>query len=258
MDKLERPAPRRLGGRGPARVGLLRAAPVAVLVAGAFGGGAAQAAEHQVSVSSNVFTPADLTIAVGDTVRWTNTGGPHNVRFDDASFDEPADPSTMLWTVSRPFASAGAFRYYCEAHGGPNGVGMAGIVRVTAGPSAPPPGSPPPPGSGPPAALQPWKVTLALSDATPRRGERIRLFGSVRPQKDGGTVEIQKRSKGGVFRTVAKARLRDAGGARSVYSRRLRVLRDAAFRARVAGDAAYATGLSSARAVDVRVRRPRS
>jgi hypothetical protein len=101
-------------------------------------------------------------------------------------------------------------------------------------------------------------VTLALSDATPRRGQRVRLFGSVRPQKDGGTVEIQKRSKGGVFRTVAKARLRDAGSARSVYSRRLRVLRDAVFRARVAGDAAYATGLSSARTVDVRVRRARS
>jgi plastocyanin len=257
MHKLERPAPRRLGGRAPGRVGLLRAASVAVLVASAFGGGAAQAAEYPVGVSSNVFAPADLTVAVGDTVRWTNTMGSHNVKFNDGSFEDPPMVSSALWSTTRTFSSAGAFPYYCELHGPPNGD-MTGIVRVTAGSSAPPPGGSPPPGSGPPPALQPWKVTLALSDATPRRGERIRLFGAVRPQQDGGTVEIQKRSKGGVFRTVAKARLRDDGSARSVYSRRLRVLRDVVLRARVAGDAAYATGVSSARTVDVRVRRRRS
>ncbi len=205
-------------------------------------------------VSSDVFAPADLTVAVGDTVRWTNSGGFHNVRFDGEMVGQPVAPDNTMWSVARTFTTAGTFSYYCEQH---RVVGMTGVVRVTAG-ASPPPGSPPPPGSAPPPTLQPWKVTLAISDATPRRGERIRLFGSVRPQKDGGTVKIQKRSKGGVFRTVAKARLRDAGSARSVYSRRLRVLRDAVFRARVAGDAAYATGLSSARAVDVRVRRPRS
>jgi hypothetical protein len=164
--------------------------------------------------------------------------------------------SSVLWSTTRTFSGAGAFPYYCELHGPPNGD-MAGIVRVTANAPAPPPGGPPPPGSGPTPALQPWTVTLAVSDATPRPGQRIRLFGAVRPEHDGGTVEIQKRRKGGVFRTVAKARLRDAGSARSVYSRRLRVLRDAVFRARVAGNAAYATGVSRARTVDVRVRRPR-
>jgi plastocyanin len=258
MDVPERPAPRRLGGRAPVRVGRLRATLLAVLIASAFGEGAAQAAEHQVSVSSNLFTPANLTVALGDTVRWTNTGGSHNVKFDDGSFEDPPMVSSSLWTTTRMFSSAGQFRYHCELHGGPGGMGMAGIVNVTAGPSSAPPGSPPPPGSAPPPALQPRKVTLALSDATARRGQRIRLFGAVRPQLDGGTVHIQKRGKGGAFRTVAKARLRDAGSARSIYSRRLRVLRDAVFRTRVAGDASYATGLSSARTVDVRVRRPRS
>jgi plastocyanin len=256
MDEREKPARRRLGGRVPVRAGRLSgAASAAVLVAGVVGGGAAQAAEHPVSVSSNVFTPADLTVAVGDTVRWTNTEGSHNVRFDNEMVGQPAAPDTTMWSVTRQFAAAGTFSYYCDQH---RLVGMTGIVRVTAGSSSPPPGGAPPPGSGPPPALHPWKVTLALSDATPRRGGRIRLFGAVRPQQDGGRVEIQKRGKGGVFRTVAKARLRDAGSARSIYSRRLRVLRDAVFRARVAGDAAYATGLSSARTVDVRVRRPRS
>jgi plastocyanin len=257
MYRLARPAPRRLGGHARVRAALLEAGLLAVLIAGTFGGGAAQAAEHPVTVSSNVFAPADLTVAVGDTVRWTNTGGSHNVKFDDGSFEDPPMVSAMLWSTTRAFSAAGEFGYICELHGPPNGD-MAGIIRVTAGSTPPPPGAPAPPGSAPPPALQPRKVTLAVSDATPRRGQRIRLFGAVRPQQDGGTVLIQKRGKGGVFRTVARARLRDAGSARSVYSRRLRVLRDAVFRARVAGDASYATGLSSARTVDVRVRRPRS
>src|SRR5918998_5976197 len=133
MYKLERPAPRRLGGRAPVRVGLLRAASVAVLVAGAFGGGAAQAAEHAVGVSSNVFTPADLTVAVGDTVTWTNSPDPgfnHNVRFDDGSFEQPSPADDGAWSVPRTFTAPGAYRYYCAVHGGPNGAGMAGIIRV--------------------------------------------------------------------------------------------------------------------------------
>jgi plastocyanin len=247
MKEREKPAPRRLAGRGPVRAGLLfTAASAAVLV----GAGAAQAVEQPVSVSSNQFTPADLTVSVGDTVRWTNTMGSHNVVFDDGSFARPMSvASPAPWMEARTFTTAGTFTYYCERH---RLDGMTGIVRVTAGSYTPPPGGPPPPGS----PLQPWKVTLALSDATPRRGERIRLFGAVRPQQDGGTVAIQKRSKGGMFRTVAKARLRDAGSARSAFSRRLRVLRDAVFRARVAGDAAYATGVSHVRTVHAR--RPHS
>ena len=35
---------------------------------------------HEVAVQSNAFEPQDLTVAVGDTVRWTNTTGDlHNV-----------------------------------------------------------------------------------------------------------------------------------------------------------------------------------
>jgi plastocyanin len=144
MDVPERPAPRRLGGPTRVRVGPLRAALLAVLIASAFGGGAAQAAEHQVSVSSNVFTPADLTVAVGDTVRWMNTEGSHNVKFYDG-FEDPPMVSSSLWTTTRAFSIAGEFGYYCELHGPPNGD-MTGIIRVTAVSASPPPGSPPPPG----------------------------------------------------------------------------------------------------------------
>jgi hypothetical protein len=90
-----------------------------------------------------------------------------------------------------------------------------------------------------------------VSDATPAAGRRVRLFGVVRPARDGRKVQIQKRGRGGRYRTVATARLRDAGAAKSVFSLRLAVARDAVLRARVAGDDRRATGLSKARKVDV-------
>jgi plastocyanin len=85
---------------------------------------------HVVVSSGMTFTPADLTINVGDTVRWNNQGGYHNVMSDDGSFTSgPA--STSAWTYNRVFTSAGDFRYYCVAHGSAGGVGMSGIIRVT-------------------------------------------------------------------------------------------------------------------------------
>jgi hypothetical protein len=74
----------------------------------------------------------------------------------------------------------------------------------------------------------------------------------VRPARDGRRVQIQKRTRGGVFRTVATTRLRDAGAAKSAFSLRLRVSRDSVLRARVAGDDERATGVSGRRKVDVR------
>ena len=101
----------------------------------------AHAADHTVAATnSNVFTPADVTVLPGDSVTWNNSGGFHNVRFDDGSFDMPLDPIDSAWSVARTFHNVGVFRYYCEAHGDLNGVGMAGTVSVqAAGTPAPPP-----------------------------------------------------------------------------------------------------------------------
>jgi plastocyanin len=91
----------------------------------------ASAADQSVRATpGNDFEPADVTIDPGDTVTWTNGGGFHNVKFDDGSFEEPASPDFTQWTVDRTFDAPGTFRYYCEAHGGPSGEGMAGVVRV--------------------------------------------------------------------------------------------------------------------------------
>lgn len=95
------------------------------------------------------------------------------------------------------------------------------------------------------------KVTLRLSDQTPRAGRRVRFFGRVAPEHDGRGVRIQRQTRTGSWKTVARTRLRDAGTARSRYSRRIRLKRDAVYRARVLGDSDHATGTSGAKSVDV-------
>jgi plastocyanin len=109
----------------------------------------ARAATVDVQVGGSVgtaFAPATVTIHVGDTVRWTNEGGTHNVRADDNSFkcsdscsNGSNSPSGNAWSFTRTFNSAGTVAYYCELHGGPGGFGMSGTVVVQ--PAATQPGA---------------------------------------------------------------------------------------------------------------------
>ncbi len=84
---------------------------------------------HTVSLVGMTFSPDEVTIIVGDTVKWTNNGGLHNVMADDNSFTSGA-PSTSIWTFLNVFNSIGSFMYYCSEHGAPNGIGMSGKVNV--------------------------------------------------------------------------------------------------------------------------------
>jgi plastocyanin len=105
---------------------------VAALAAGLVVPAAASAATVNVASGqpSNAYTPKDVTITHGDTVTWNNFSGTHNVHFDNGSFDQPPNAISGAWTVSKTFTTTGTYRYYCELHGGPNGVGMAGTVTV--------------------------------------------------------------------------------------------------------------------------------
>jgi plastocyanin len=85
-----------------------------------------------IATSGDEFFPKTLTIQAGMTVTWENQGLQHNVKFDDGSFDQPPDPSSAPWRVSRKFTLPGVYRYYDEAHGGPHGKGMSGTVVVEA------------------------------------------------------------------------------------------------------------------------------
>ena len=139
----------------------------------------ALAADQSVTATpSNEFVDANAAVNVGDTVTWTNSGGFHNVKFDDGSFEQPASPQSDNWTTSRTFNSVGTFRYYCELHGAVNGVGMSGTVTVNPGGTAPSPGPPggPPPTPSPPTTAPPAPdMTAAVVSrfSTSRRAFRV-------------------------------------------------------------------------------------
>ncbi len=71
------------------------------------------------------FLAQDVTIRVGDTVRWENGGIPHNIVFND-----PSITGTSLLapgaTFEATFTKAGTFNYVCEFHP-PNMVGTISV-----------------------------------------------------------------------------------------------------------------------------------
>ena len=91
-----------------------------------------QAATHDVTVRSNYFDPSIITIAPGDTVRWTlpPRNGTHDVTADDLSW---ASPQSSSFVYERTFNSIGDVAYFCSVHSSPGkspGTAMNGIVRV--------------------------------------------------------------------------------------------------------------------------------
>jgi plastocyanin len=87
-------------------------------------GGARKASSTSVTVQDFSFTPSSVTINVGDTVTWHNSGqAPHNASADDGSFRTPDLNNGQ--SASHTFDSAGTFSYICTIH--PN---MHGTVRV--------------------------------------------------------------------------------------------------------------------------------
>lgn len=93
------------------------------------------------------------------------------------------------------------------------------------------------------------RIGLRVSDRTPSRGERVRLFGRVCPEHVGALVRIQRRISG---RWVTLRRTRTDEAARcSSYSRRVRIGGDGLYRTVVASDGDHARGISRARFLDV-------
>ena len=82
----------------------------------------AAATNHQVQVGSNFFSPAVLSISVGDTVTWTQVSGTHNVNGSTSIF--PSNPVSFgngssaggTWTYSFVFTTAGTYTYQCDPH----------------------------------------------------------------------------------------------------------------------------------------------
>ena len=85
-----------------------------------------------VQVTNFQFTPSALTVNVGDTVRWSNVSGTHNVNgttttfpSNPMAFSNPTDGSGA-WVFDVVFTIAGSYQYQCGVHG----AGMPGTITV--------------------------------------------------------------------------------------------------------------------------------
>jgi len=82
---------------------------------GTGGGGNGAAAGKTVSMQNFAFSPAEITIKKGDTVKWTNLDSvAHTVTSDDGEFDSGLLGQNASW--SRTFNEAGTFEYHCTPH----------------------------------------------------------------------------------------------------------------------------------------------
>jgi len=110
--------------------------------------------------------------------------------------------------------------------------------------------TPPATSADTPVAVAPL-VGLKVSDSTPRKGQRVRFRGTVRPQHDGTRVAIQRKRADGTWVTVRSPLLRDAGSSYSRYSKRIRIRRTGTYRTVIAAHADHAEGVSRERTLTV-------
>jgi plastocyanin len=86
----------------------------------------------QVGAGGLIFTPANVTIHVGDTIQWTWAGPSHS-----STSGTPGQPDGMWdsgvhntgFVFSHTFPTAGTFAYFCSVHGAC--CGMVGSATVT-------------------------------------------------------------------------------------------------------------------------------
>ena len=120
---------------------------------------ASDAAQVNVTIGDNFFSPKNITINAGDTIVWTHVGGAiHTVTADDGSFNSGSLQGGQSYT--RTFSTAGTYPYYCIPHGSPGGLGMSGTITVVA---APPPTPTPVPTLVPPTAGGPTSIPTPTS-----------------------------------------------------------------------------------------------
>jgi plastocyanin len=87
----------------------------------ALGTVAAQDATNVITIDNFTFTPKELTVAVGTTVKWVNHDDiPHTIVEKKTSFRSKALDTDDSYSFT--FTSAGTFDYFCGLH--PHMVGQ--------------------------------------------------------------------------------------------------------------------------------------
>lgn len=84
----------------------------------------------QVQMEASSFSPNEVSIGVGSTVRWVNAlAVPHTITPSNASqagaWAAQTVPAQQGYTFSHTFNTAGSYNYQCQVH-----AGMTGTVRV--------------------------------------------------------------------------------------------------------------------------------
>ena len=88
-----------------------------------FAGAAMAGAVVPIAISDLVFSPAEITVKVGDTVEWTNDDFvDHTATATDGEWDV-AIPSGK--SVTQQMTKAGTITYFCRVH-----PGMTGKIHV--------------------------------------------------------------------------------------------------------------------------------
>ena len=91
---------------------------------------------HTINTAGMTFSPNNLTINIGDTVNWVNTGGFHNVNATLSTF--PLNPEGFGnsvgsgWTFTHVFLLSGTYNYQCDPHI----PGMTGVIVVNSQPTS--------------------------------------------------------------------------------------------------------------------------
>ena len=105
----------------------------------ALAGANANARVHVVIAEPDMtFRPAAVTIYQGDSIRFMNYGGVHNVHADNNRFvcsincTTNNTPSDEPWSVVVRFTTIGTFGYFCDQHGNLTS-GMRGSITVVDG-----------------------------------------------------------------------------------------------------------------------------
>ena len=96
------------------------------------GGGQTQTKDVHLTLAA-VFSPKDIMINAGDTVTWKwDDADQHTVTSDTGAWPNSGVKSggPPFPTFQNTFNTPGTYKYHCQIHGGPNGLGMSGSVMV--------------------------------------------------------------------------------------------------------------------------------
>ena len=156
-----------------ATVAMVVLAVASLAVAAAARPAAVRAATHSVSIVDFAFNPGSMTVNVGDTVVWTNTGeAPHTATSQSgpAAFDSGRLETGQ--TFSFTFTVPGTYSYICSIH-----PEMQGTITVAAAPAQPAPpaggGAPAQPPAAAPGGAEGATPGMPNSAVIPDRGPNL-------------------------------------------------------------------------------------